>query len=199
MCCNAKSDLIESCKKFTGNKMPESKVKIIAQVGLKALKYLHSKHICHRDVKPDNFLCVDDNEDGVQVLLADLGFAKQFKIGEKCKEYIGTLDYAAPEIIQGIPYNEAVDIWSFGVTLFLLLGGVAPFPRTPEYTLRKCISKGMYIFPANQMGNISDDAKDLIRHMIQVDPLKRWTPDECLGHKWFSELSTNISRQTNKL
>lgn len=193
----AKSDLIESCKEYKGHKMPESTVKVIAQRGLKALKYLHSKHICHRDVKPDNFLWID-YEDETNVFLADLGFAKQFKTGEKCKEYIGTLDYAAPEIVQGIPYNETVDIWSFGVTLYLLLGGVAPFPRTPEYTLRRCISKGSYIFPASQMGSISDDAKDLIRHMIQVDPLKRWTPDECLSHKWFSEIGTNITlRQTN--
>jgi serine/threonine protein kinase len=190
----AKSDIIQKCKKMEGQKLPESTVKVIAIRILNALKYLHSQRICHRDIKPENILVLDDKNDGTNVKLADLGFAKQLKADENCTEYLGTLDYAAPEIINGIPYNESIDIWSLGVTLFTLLSGKTPFPRVPEVTLRYCISRGSYMFPANQWKGISEDAKDLIKHMIQVDPIKRWTPEECLNHRWLLESHSRVIR-----
>ena len=189
----AAGDLQFLCHNVQGHKLPEAAVKVVIQSALYALKYLHSNHIYHRDIKPDNFLILEEEEDGGEVIrLGDLGFAKEFKSGELCNEYLGTLDYAAPEVISGIPYDESVDIWSLGVSMYVLLSGYPPFPTTPECTLRQCIKSGAYMFPAKNWKNISNEAKDLIRHMIRVSPKERWTPEQCLKHQWFSELPTPV-------
>ena len=186
----ATSDLQVLCRNIQGHKLPEQAVKAVIQSALYALKYLHSNHICHRDIKPDNFLIVEEEDEGEVIRLADLGFAKEFKSGELCNEYLGTLEYAAPEVISGTPYDGSVDIWSLGVSMYVLLSGYPPFPTTPECTLRKCIQSGAFMFPANNWKGISNDAKDLIRHMIRVKPDERWTPEQCLKHQWFADHST---------
>ena len=173
--------------RMKGHKLSEDTVKHFMKAALEAIKYLHDNKICHRDIKPDNFLVLGEEEDE-PVQLADLGFAKLFENQDDlCQEYLGTLNYAAPELINGTPYGMSVDIWALGVTMYLLLSGSSPFPLYPESTLRKCIKCGAFFFPANNWGNISKEAKDLIKHMIRVKPEERYTPDQCLNHKWFNE------------
>ena len=188
----ASCDLQMICSKLKGHKLPEQAAKVVMQSALLAVKYLHSKQICHRDIKPDNFLILEKEEDGGIFKLGDLGFAKKFENGELCNEYLGTLLYAAPEIVSGTPYDKSIDIWSLGVSMYLLLSGFPPFPATPECTLRRCIKSGAFMFPTQNWKGVSPEAKDLIRHMICVKPSDRWTPEECLKHIWFDKIEPTV-------
>jgi serine/threonine protein kinase len=91
-----------------------------------AIYFMHSFGIAHRDLKPENVLMVDKTEDS-EVKLVDFGLTKTFGPGETCMEPYGTLCYVAPEILMQKPYDKAVDCWSLGVILYMLLGRHLPF------------------------------------------------------------------------
>lgn len=160
--------------------LSENEARKIFQSILLGLKYLHDQNIWHRDVKMENILLNNRNE----AVLTDFGLAIKNPQKQPLTEFVGTVQYAAPEIINNEPYDESVDIWSLGVTLYQMVSGTFPFPLSPETTLRRCISKAAYFFPAQQWRNKSKEVKNLIEKMIVVDPSKRITIDEALAHPW---------------
>ena len=174
-------------------RIPEQSAKQIMLSALLALKYLHDRNICHRDIKLENLLIMNQKDNDEDVQLADLGFAKQAQNGEKFTEYLGTPMYAAPEVISGIPYDLSCDIWSMGVTLYKLLCGEFPFPSNP-YQSKQMILQGSFFFPNNLWKDISKEARDLIRHMIRKNPKDRYTVDQCLSHPWFKDAHPRRSR-----
>ena len=90
--------------------------------------HCHKKHVIHRDIKPEN-LSLGATSD---IKIADFGWyvhAPSSRGGALC----GTLDYLPPEIVEGRPYDERVDIWSFGVLLYKFLVGTPPF-ETESHT-----------------------------------------------------------------
>ncbi|KAH0792247.1 phosphorylase b kinase gamma catalytic chain, liver/testis isoform isoform X2 [Histomonas meleagridis] len=169
--------------------MSESMVRNIIYAALKALKYLHKNNICHRDIKTENILVSGVNSSYPIITLSDFGLAARVEPGKKLDEYVGTLRFAAPEIINHIPYDKSVDMWSLGVTMYTLLSGTSPFPITPESCLRRCIQKGAYFYPARIWKGISSSAKNLIDSMIKVDPEQRITAEDALKHPWIMNKS----------
>jgi calcium/calmodulin-dependent protein kinase I len=96
----------------------------------------------------------------------------------------GTPGYVAPELLEKIPYDWQCDMWSLGVVVFILLGGYAPFEEPDQRTLFHKIVKADYEFHEEYWTTISDDAKDLIRSLLTLDPRKRLTASQALEHKW---------------
>ena len=91
------------------------------------LRYLHAKGIVHRDIKLENIMLSNRNEEGI-VRIADFGFSMRLVPEEAVTTALGTLGYMAPEMIKSQPYDFSVDVWSFGVLLYNLLSGdVEPF------------------------------------------------------------------------
>jgi calcium/calmodulin-dependent protein kinase I len=173
-------DLIRKRKVF-----PEREAsKIFFQV-ISALGYLHSMGIVHRDIKPDNLLLTTTSDDAV-VKLADFGFAK--RIGDGVLHTpCGSPVYTAPEIVREEPYNQAVDMWSAGVLLYILLCGFPPFYHRDPNKLFDVIEKGVFDFPDPQWTNISNTAKELVSGLLTLDPANRLTAQQVLLHPWFNQ------------
>ncbi|KAH6660088.1 kinase-like domain-containing protein [Truncatella angustata] len=168
------------------------------------IKYLHDRNIVHRDIKPENILVVDKE---MHVKLADFGLAKI--IGEESftTTLCGTPSYVAPEILaegRHRKYTNAVDIWSLGVVLYIVLCGFPPFSdelyaKEFPYTLSQQIKSGRFDYPSPYWDSVGDPALDLIDHMLVVEPGKRYTVDQCLEHPWVTQKMPNLNDSTDGL
>ena len=150
---------------------------------LSAVGYCHSFNICHRDLKPENILLTKD----LEIKIADFGMAALHQSPDhRLKTACGSPHYAAPELIKGNTYrgNQA-DIWSLGVILYATLSGMLPFdvetdaPRSEALpALLKKIQRGRF----EMCSVFSEEAKDLLRRILQVNPQKRITLREMWRH-----------------
>jgi len=151
------------------------------------VEYLHSKGIAHRDLKPENLLCSDGEGKDMVIKIADFGLSKMFSAGEVLKTSCGTPDYAAPEVLQTDgTYSNAVDMWSVGVITYVLLCGYPPFYAKEQRELFTQILNAEYEFPDEDWSQISEDAKDFIRHLLVVNPEERMTASQALKDKWLA-------------
>ena len=174
---------------------------------LSAVCYCHNMNILHRDLKPENILIVKRLKNGFHpIKIIDFGTAKVFKKEKSEHLLIGSAYYIAPEVLSR-NYTELCDLWSCGVIMYILLTGRPPFNGINEEEIMKKIKEGEYDMSRYPWGVISDDAKDLIKGLLQLDPKKRYTAKEALEHKWFKNEKTKASqtvyniknRQLNKL
>lgn len=150
---------------------------------VQSIQYLHKKGIVHRDLKPENLIyATKDNDSDVKI--TDFGLAKIANGSFVLKTACGTPNYVAPEVLLNEGYTSAVDMWSVGVILYILLCGFPPFysDNTPE--LFEQIIRGQYDFPSPYWDNVSASAKDLITKLLQTDPKKRYTPEQTMNHPW---------------
>jgi len=98
----------------------------------------------------------------------------------------GTPGYVAPEVLKNEPYDRAVDLWSLGVILYILLCGFPPFYHESTAQLYKQIKKGEYDFPDPYWTDISAEAKDMVSRLLTVNPKKRITAEGVLQHPWIT-------------
>jgi len=152
-----------------------------------ALLYCHDLGIVHRDLKPENLLYSSKDESESILKIADFGLAKLTKSDYAMQTACGTPGYVAPEILEGKAYASEVDIWSMGVITYILLCGFPPFYDDNNAKLFKMIKRGEFDYPSPYWDKVSDDAKDLINNMLQVDPKKRLTAKQVLEHRWVTE------------
>ena len=154
---------------------------------VRAVEYIHSQGVVHRDIKPENILL--KTKLGInQLALSDFAFAARCS-DESLTDVLGTLRYVAPEIILRKPYGKAVDLWSMGVTLFVVFSGTFPFNHTDQKMLCRFIVSGAFSFNASQSEvwrYISEEAKDLIRNLLLVDPEERYTIEDIWKHPWIA-------------
>jgi len=133
--------------------------------------------------------------DDMSIKLADFGFAKIVKEPNSLTTQCGTPGYVAPEILNGVPYDEAADMWSVGVILYILLGGYPPFIDDNQRRLFRKIRKGKYEFHAEYWDPISEDAKVLISGLLCVNADERLSAREALQSNWIAVAS---DEQLNK-
>jgi serine/threonine protein kinase len=107
-------------------KYSEKTASIIMKKLLETLVYLNENRIVHRDIKPENIL-LKSEEDDTDFFLADFGLAT-FVGNPTLQLKCGSPGYVAPEILKGDMYGQAVDVFSCGVLLYILLSGRTPFP-----------------------------------------------------------------------
>jgi serine/threonine protein kinase len=165
----------------------EQDAKVIAFKLLKAFKYCHDMKTWHRDIKLENIYIM--SEDIRDVVLADFGFALDMSKGEFDERFLGSPNYAAPEIWEEQYYSEKVDIWSLGVTLFGAVAGELPYTLIDEFSPLYCIESGIaHLVNHRGLAHLSLECRDLIWRMLQVEPDLRLSAEEALDHVWFADL-----------
>lgn len=150
--------------------------KILLEI-LHVLKYIHSKNIVYRDLKLENILY-----NGKQIKLFDFTLAIEPQT-RYIKDFIGTLNYIAPEVIKG-KYDYRCDIWSFGVLMFMLLTGRAPFSGTSD---ADTIDKILHNEPNFSGVRVNEHAQSLIKWVLTKKPRKRPSIMEIEEHAYFQQ------------
>ena len=156
---------------------------ILYQV-LLAIRYCHKMRVVHRDIKPENILIVGKESSGLlHVKLIDFGTAKIFS-ESKNKALVGSSYYIAPEVIRG-KYDEACDLWSIGVVMYIMLVGTPPFNGDDDDDILRAVSIGKYETSYPQYTSLSENAKDLMTKLLKFNPNERITAEQALKHPWF--------------
>jgi len=149
---------------------------------LLAITYIHSHGVVHRDIKLENYLY--DSPDSDHLKLIDFGFSKIWSPNTNTKMAVscGTLAYVAPEVLEK-DYTSQCDMWSFGVTVFIVTFGYMPFFGAEEHQVAY-IKKGKYTEKAHLWNKVSRDGQDFVRKLLVVDPNQRLTAQTALEHPW---------------
>jgi len=164
--------------------MSELKGQNVAWQLLCALKYCQQKGIIHRDVKPENILFKDKARKIVK--LADFGLSIKHnkETDEPLTKAVGTLHYAAPEVIKtGKSYDGKADVWSLGVTTFVMLGGCFPYYSKDRRKIAEMIMYQPIDFDSD-WDLISDEGKDFIKQAMCKNPKKRPSVEALMRHPW---------------
>lgn len=155
-----------------------------------AIKHLHACDIIHRDIKPDNILMAD-GENETLVKISDFGLSKHVALNSM-KTVCGTQYYAAPEILGGghNSYDAKVDVWSLGVLLFTMISGSLPFSEAygpPDVSTQ--ILRSPLRFRQKIWRSVNPQISNLIKRMLTKDPSVRLSIAEVLNHPWMAERS----------
>ncbi|KAG8455774.1 hypothetical protein GDO86_001823, partial [Hymenochirus boettgeri] len=123
--------------------------------------------------------------------ITDFGQSKILGETSLMRTLCGTPTYLAPEVLNTAGttgYSRAVDYWSLGVILFVCLSGYPPFSeQNSKIPLKNQIAEGKYTFIAAAWKDVSEQALDLMKKLLVVDPEKRLTTKEALDHPWLQD------------
>ena len=186
-------------------KLSEKMAKFIFRQIILGIQHIHSKNVVHRDIKLENIL-IDFNNN---VKICDFGIGRVLSsedelLFDKC----GTPMYMAPEIIlsnEEKGYNGfPVDIWSSGITLYIMLSGSLPYSlkrknnkneNLPLNSMKdnnnSYLQEQIVKLKPKEIGSISKEAKDLLKGLLNKNPSNRLTCDEILNHPWLKH-GTNM-------
>jgi calcium-dependent protein kinase len=163
----------------------ETSICIIIQQLLIVICYMHKQKIAHRDIKPENILL--STERGISIKLIDFDTAASFEEKGLSGAH-GTFHYMAPETVNR-SYNEKCDVWSCGIIMYVLLTGKKNLPGLTDKQDPKKLQMIKFDFSSPVWAKFSQNAVDLIKLMLQKDPVKRISAEDSLKHSWFERLN----------
>lgn len=160
---------------------------------VEVVQMCHMHGVMHRDLKPENFLFANKKETSLLKAI-DFGLSIFFKPGETFTEIVGSPYYMAPEVLKR-NYGPEIDVWSAGVILYILLCGVPPFWAETEQGVAQAIIRSVVDFKRDPWPRVSDNAKDLVKKMLDPDPKRRLTAQDVLDHPWLqnAKKAPNVS------
>lgn len=184
-----------------GDEFEENDVAELVQTMLYTLSYLHAKGIVHQDIKPSNWVYKDDFEDS-EICLIDFGEAAFIDDGSEYPPPGVPTHYPfyrAPEYITQQPRTgfqlKQSDVWGIGVIAYILLHGTPPFPGNDARSICTSIIKQ----DLKTDENLPSLYRDFITKILEKDPMKRMTVDQCLEHEWLSNQTQRTSRVSKKV
>ncbi|KAF8440136.1 hypothetical protein BGX38DRAFT_1097296 [Terfezia claveryi] len=145
-----------------------------------ALDYCHRNSIVHRDLKIENILISKTGD----IKIIDFGLSNLFAPRSHLKTFCGSLYFAAPELLQAKQYvGPEVDVWSFGIVLYVLVCGKVPFDDQSMPALHAKIKRGMVDYPTW----LTPDCRSILSRMLVTDPKARATLGEIMHHPWLNK------------
>ncbi|KAG1331075.1 Serine/threonine-protein kinase SAPK7 [Cocos nucifera] len=153
---------------------------------ISGVSYCHFMQICHRDLKLENTLL--DGNPAPRLKICDFGYSKSSVLHSRPKSTVGTPAYIAPEVLARREYDgKLADVWSCGVTLYVMLVGGYPFedpddPKNFKKTFQRIVSV-QYRIP--EFVHISQDCRQLLSRIFVANPARRITIREIRNHPWF--------------
>ncbi|KAI8368011.1 hypothetical protein EDC96DRAFT_506048 [Choanephora cucurbitarum] len=161
-------------------KLKEKQARRFARQILSALDYCHRNSIVHRDLKIENILISQSGN----IKIIDFGLSNLFSPRSSLTTFCGSLYFAAPELLNAKHYTgPEVDIWSFGVVLYVLVCGKVPFDDQNMPALHEKIKRGVVDYPSH----LSTDCKSALSRMLVTNPAHRATVSEIMIHPWMNK------------
>lgn len=180
----------------------ESEASQILRSLVSAVSFMHEEAgVVHRDLKPENILYADDTP-GAPVKIIDFGFARlrPQSPAEPMQTPCFTLQYAAPELLAQQGYDESCDLWSLGVILYMMLSGQVPFQgasgqggQSQAAEIMCKIREGRFSLDGEAWQGVSEEAKELVRGLLTVDPAKRLKLEGLRSSSWLQDGSARSS------
>jgi calcium-dependent protein kinase len=151
-------------------------------------------------LKPENFLFTTKDPIEKSLLkIIDFGLSCKFEPGQVLTTKAGTPYYVAPQVLAG-KYGHESDLWSCGVIMFVLLCGYPPFFGETDSEVLVKVRLGNFSFNPADWKNISEDAKNLIRMLLKMNPRDRYSAEQALNHDWIKNkapAAKNVSLQSS--
>ncbi|KAL1542720.1 Calcium-dependent protein kinase 8 [Salvia divinorum] len=171
----------------------EKAAAVVMKTIIEVIQACHQQGVMHRDLKPENFLFANKSETS-PIKAIDFGLSVFFKPGERFNEIVGSPYYMAPEVLKR-NYGPEIDIWSAGVILYILLSGVPPFWAESEQGVAQAIIRSVVEFKRDPWPKVSSSGKELVKKMLDPDPVRRLTAQQVLDHPWMQHTKTapNVS------
>ncbi|CAN6460053.1 unnamed protein product [Victoria cruziana] len=164
----------------------EDEARFFFQQLISGVSYCHSMQVCHRDLKLENTLL--DGSAAPRLKICDFGYSKSSVLHSQPKSTVGTPAYIAPEVLLNKEYDGKIaDVWSCGVTLYVMLVGAYPFedpaePKNFKKTIQRIVNV-QYAIPEHIQ--ISPECQNLISRIFVPTPATRITIPEIQNHEWF--------------
>jgi calcium/calmodulin-dependent protein kinase I len=152
---------------------------------LSAVAFLHSRSICHRDLKLENWVLESGKDVWSPLKLIDFGLSTHFSSGQRLSRVVGSSYYVAPEVLKK-SYTEACDLWSLGVIVYMLLSGAPPFYGKNDEAIKASIVQGEYTFPHELFRDVSDEAMAFVSTLLSYNIEYRYTAEQALTHPWLT-------------
>ena len=169
----------------------EEAQKIFVQM-VDALYYLHKMNICHRNIT-SNHILIDINN--VPKLIS-FSYSTFYSKNQELKDSFGSLCHACPEIISEMPYKpELSDTWSLGIVLYTMVAGYLPFSEENDERNKELIVCGKIEYPKE----MSNKLKDLLKHILDPNPKKRYDLNKIMKHPWFKPYNEKLVGGCNRL
>lgn len=167
--------------------------------------------VVHRDLKPESILLVKENSfehlkisqfDISKIISnpiknASIGTSKEFLDKDNMMNTMcGTLSYTAPEILKGKPYDYRIDLWSLGVIMYILFCGYPPFFGNTDNEIVHSIVKDCIEFEEDDWKHVSNEAKQIIKGLLEKDPSKRMSCDDIINYTNGGKVNTDSKAVT---
>ncbi|KAL0422266.1 UNVERIFIED_CONTAM: Serine/threonine-protein kinase SRK2A [Sesamum latifolium] len=164
----------------------EDEARYFFQQLISGVNYCHSMQICHRDLKLENTLL--DGSPAPRLKICDFGYSKSSLLHSRPKSTVGTPAYIAPEVLSRREYDgKLADVWSCGVTLYVMLVGAYPFEDQEDpKNFRKTIQRIMAVqYRIPDYVHISQDCRHLLSRIFVATASRRISIKEIKSHPWF--------------